>query len=765
MTKLKIWTRWLQPGRYGHRLWGGVVGIVLLLLMGGVAYAAIHTDTQFQGFIVNGKTEIRMRVCGTGTYHRIGVVQLPAVDVPSWDSGNWGWVNGCQPPSPNMYQMVFNALPGEKFRFYSLIMDAPLSSAEFIQQARRDDCTVITTGTVSCARVDVQASPTSLNFYATQGGGNPAAQAFIISSNGLGPVNWTASDNTTRLSLSSTSGTTPATVNASVNISDLNAGTYNWQITVSSPGVTGSPQTIYVTLTITSPGYPFVVYNNANYTGALWCYSVGAGPNNVASTCNDQISSFTLQSGWSVRLYQDANQANPTVSRCFTASDSDLSNDVYDDGLTAINNTASSFVLYQQASCPDITPPSGSITSPADGFIVNPGTVINIKANASDNIGGSGVNRVEFHVLYGGAWHPVSTDSTPPYETTWSSSIPQQVTFTIHVIDNAGNEAMNPGGLRRVTFSNAEVVPPPPPPPPPPIGETIWPVPYYWQGDPQWKSEKLGGYCDIINNVGCAVTSLAMVFQYYGVNHNPKTLNTCIGSNACYLPWGGEDVKRCGGGKVTWAGWPLYNNTNPQLVYPLLEQELKSRPVILEIRNGGYLHFIVVLGGSGSDPKNYTVNDPGMKGGGGIKLSQTLAAFKMTPSSMRLYSGTPAFKTADIQLAAPLPPLVSPQPLAGEIITGTVVLYRSTETDMTLELAAQSTAGAITEMKVWTDQTANDVWQPFTSYVAIPLGNEYYAQFRDAAGNTSAIVKVGIPVAPASIQADLSSIYLPLIIK
>lgn len=495
---------------------------------------------------------------------------------------------------------------------------------------------------------------------------------------------------------------------------------------------------------------PLEVHNDANYTGS-WCYSVGAGPANVASTCNDQVSSILLTPGWSMRVYRDANQGDP--SRCFTASDPNLTDNTYEDG-SAINDTVSSFNLYAQGSCPDITPPSGSITSPTDGITIIPGTVINIKANAWDNTGGSGINRVEFHVLYGGAWHPISTDSTAPYEAFWSSSTPQKVAFTIHVIDNAGSKTMDPGGYRWVIFSNAKTVPPPPPPPPSP---DMWNVPYYWQGDPQWGKNPIGACNNNINNVGCALTSLAMIFQYYGANHNPGTLNSCLGTDACPLYWGSKKVSSCSSNKVAWVSWPTFS-------YSRLEQELKSRPVILDIGNS--VHFVVVLSGSGNDPRNYIVNDPGVKNGVRMKLSETLAHHVgAAPFSMRLYSGTPAFMTAATQLATSLSPLVSPQPLAGEIITGTVVLYRNTETKMTLELAAQSTAGTITEMQVWTDQTANDVWQPFTSYVEIPLGREYYARFRDAAGNTSTVVKVSVPIATPDIQIDLSSIYLPFIIK
>jgi photosystem II stability/assembly factor-like uncharacterized protein len=95
----------------------------------------------------------------------------------------------------------------------------------------------------------LQVNPTSLNFNGIVGS-DPAAQSFTISNGATGSLNWTASSNASWLNLSSTSGTTPATVNALVNTGGLAAGTHSAQITISSSGAQGSPQTIEVTLTI-----------------------------------------------------------------------------------------------------------------------------------------------------------------------------------------------------------------------------------------------------------------------------------------------------------------------------------------------------------------------------------------------------------------------------------------------------------------------------------------------------------------------------------
>ncbi|NJN67761.1 MAG: hypothetical protein HC884_14150, partial [Chloroflexaceae bacterium] len=101
----------------------------------------------------------------------------------------------------------------------------------------------------------------------------------------------------------------------------------------------------------------------------------------------------------------------------------------------------------------DTEKPTGSITSHTDGSSTNnPG--FTITADASDNAGGSGVGKVEFYVHYDGGFNLVCTDTDAPYACDWdgSSIKDQQLIFTIHVFDNAGNRAVDPGGYRHVTL-------------------------------------------------------------------------------------------------------------------------------------------------------------------------------------------------------------------------------------------------------------------------------------------------------------------------
>jgi len=106
----------------------------------------------------------------------------------------------------------------------------------------------------------------------------------------------------------------------------------------------------------------------------------------------------------------------------------------------------------------DAHAPGGSVVSPADGSQIEPGPVL-FSADAWDNSGGSGVEKVEFHVFYQGAWHVVGTDSSAPYAMTWMApdGLPDQsMVFTIHVYDRAGNETMDPGGYHTVFYAECK---------------------------------------------------------------------------------------------------------------------------------------------------------------------------------------------------------------------------------------------------------------------------------------------------------------------
>jgi len=96
-------------------------------------------------------------------------------------------------------------------------------------------------------------NPATLNFDFQAGGAPPQDRVVSITSTG-GPVNYSATATATGgwLSITGTSGVTPANLTVSVNPAGLPAGVHNGTITVTAPGATNSPQTVAITLRVST---------------------------------------------------------------------------------------------------------------------------------------------------------------------------------------------------------------------------------------------------------------------------------------------------------------------------------------------------------------------------------------------------------------------------------------------------------------------------------------------------------------------------------
>lgn len=139
--------------------------------------------------------------------------------------------------------------------------------------------------------------------------------------------------------------------------------------------------------------------------------------------------------------------------------------------------------------------------------------------------------------------------------------------------------------------------------PVPRITASLWYVPLFSQNDPAWKNNVMKTCGLTIGQAGCALTSDAMVFKYYGtVYQNPGTLNTCLGNYACPFYWG-VAANSCSQSKATYVGaWSFSYNK----LYSMLSA---GRPPILRLVKGNS-HYVVVTSGSGTNPSNYWINDP-----------------------------------------------------------------------------------------------------------------------------------------------------------
>src|SRR6185437_4146228 len=92
-------------------------------------------------------------------------------------------------------------------------------------------------------------SASSLDFVIVNGQSTPA-QALSVLNGGYGSFGYTVSSDSAWLLVSSSSGSTPGNLNASVNPSGLALGSYSGHIIITAPGVSNSPLSIPVRLEV-----------------------------------------------------------------------------------------------------------------------------------------------------------------------------------------------------------------------------------------------------------------------------------------------------------------------------------------------------------------------------------------------------------------------------------------------------------------------------------------------------------------------------------
>jgi hypothetical protein len=98
-------------------------------------------------------------------------------------------------------------------------------------------------------------SPGSLSYSCVSGGANPAAQSIGVSASNVTLDNWSAANTMSWLTLSPAAGSAAGSFTASVNCAGQPVGAQTDTITVSSTttGITNSPQTVAVSLTVSAP--------------------------------------------------------------------------------------------------------------------------------------------------------------------------------------------------------------------------------------------------------------------------------------------------------------------------------------------------------------------------------------------------------------------------------------------------------------------------------------------------------------------------------
>ena len=206
-------------------------------------------------------------------------------------------------------------------------------------------------------------------------------------------------------------------------------------MTFATTGDTTAP-----TVSITSPGA------NATLSGTV----------NVAVTATDNVGVSSVQ-----LKIDNANSGAPATAAPYVIAVNTVSLSNGNHILTAVasdaagNSTTSAQVAVKVSNTnPDTTPPTVSISAPANGATVS-GTV-SISANASDNVG---VASVQFQ-LDGANFG--SLDTASPYSVSWNTTTSSNGSHTVRAIakDAAGNSTTSAAVTVTVSNSTTDTTPP-----------------------------------------------------------------------------------------------------------------------------------------------------------------------------------------------------------------------------------------------------------------------------------------------------------------
>jgi len=169
------------------------------------------------------------------------------------------------------------------------------------------------------------------------------------------------------------------------------------------------------------------LYYAADATAPVWTFIGTLQP--AGANAQTLTATYTLPTGGSLQAVRAAFRYSGTAGSCTSGT--------YDD--------RDDLVFAVGAGTPDTTPPTVTLTAPANGATVS-GT-ITLSANASDNVG---VTRVEFYVdgvLRG-------TDTTSPYSISWNTATVANGahSVTAKAFDAAGNSATS--AAANITVNN-----------------------------------------------------------------------------------------------------------------------------------------------------------------------------------------------------------------------------------------------------------------------------------------------------------------------
>lgn len=175
----------------------------------------------------------------------------------------------------------------------------------------------------------------------------------------------------------------------------------------------------------------------------------------------------------------------------------------------------------------------------------------------------------------------------------------------------------------------ALAVAPPPNGPPTPAASPARPrgsscgVPVFSQNDPAWREQIMQDGGDAIGAYGCALTSTAMLLNYYGATLTPAQLNACLAGGADPIIW--ASAPNCANGRAR-------GGERADFSWQGLDAILsRGRPAIVGMVGGRTgMHFVVVTGGGSAMADGYRITDP-WDG----TITKTLGSYTSTGSNLR----------------------------------------------------------------------------------------------------------------------------------
>ncbi|MDX1979536.1 MAG: BACON domain-containing carbohydrate-binding protein, partial [Bryobacteraceae bacterium] len=294
----------------------------------------------------------------------------------------WGWTNVAMDrvrritlPVPTAGVHTINAFMREDgFRFDKIVLT---TNSGYTPSGNGPAESARETGGASSPVLSL--TTTSVVFTGVAGGSAPGEQSVGISNVGGGTLSWSAQSNQSWLSVSPASGSGNTQLKLNVATAGLAAGDRTAAVTVSAPGAGAAPQTINVTLRLTSstPSTPTLTVNPSSL-------SFNATTGSGATTQNASISFSGGSLGWSA----SDDQSWLSVSPASGSGNGTLAVTVNPSGLAVGTYTGVITVLSAGATnSPDSVNVSLTVSNPAP--ITSSGRSFYVATNGSASNDGS----------------------------------------------------------------------------------------------------------------------------------------------------------------------------------------------------------------------------------------------------------------------------------------------------------------------------------------------------------------------------------------